>query len=220
MIKSSILYLIILSKFSQYPLSYFMRFIGQKFLLSTLFPSFLKKLFSKLKFCSIIKATILCKLLGGHPMLFIHANLVTMEPAPQGFLSIPDGFLLTEGSRIAALGPMSDCPDTSAFSSEEVFDLKGNTLLPGFIDAHWVLPKRDSTLRATTSTRSPTRSPRSCAASTPSTRSTKALRRQSAPLSPPLSPDRAVPTPSAGSSVLLKPTAKTSTAWCCKTRSR
>ena len=69
-------------------------------------------------------------------MLFIHANLVTMEPAPQGFLSIPDGFLLTEGSRIAALGPMSDCPDTSAFSSEEVFDLKGNTLLPGFIDAH------------------------------------------------------------------------------------
>ena len=59
-------------------------------------------------------------------MLFIHANLVTMEPAPQGFLSIPDGFLLTEGSRIAALGPMSDCPDTSAFSSEEVFDLKGN----------------------------------------------------------------------------------------------
>ena len=30
-------------------------------------------------------------------MLFIHANLVTMEPAPQGFLSIPDGFLLTEG---------------------------------------------------------------------------------------------------------------------------
>lgn len=69
-------------------------------------------------------------------MLFIHANLVTMEPAPQGFLSIPDGFLLTEGSCIAALGPMSDCPDTSAFSSEEVFDLKGNTLLPGFIDAH------------------------------------------------------------------------------------
>ena len=49
-------------------------------------------------------------------MLFIHANLVTMEPAPQGFLSIPDGFLLTEGSRIAALGPMSDCPDISAFS--------------------------------------------------------------------------------------------------------
>ena len=126
MIKSSILYLIILSKFPQYPLSYFMRFIGQKFLLSTLFPSFLKKLFSKLKFCSIIKATILCKLLGGHPMLFIHANLVTMEPAPQGFLSIPDGFLLTEGSRIAALGPMSDCPDISAFSPEEVFDLKGN----------------------------------------------------------------------------------------------
>lgn len=38
-------------------------------------------------------------------MLFIHANLVTMEPAPQGFLSIPDGFLLTEGSCIAALGP-------------------------------------------------------------------------------------------------------------------
>lgn len=69
-------------------------------------------------------------------MLFIHANLVTMEPAPQGFLSIPDGFLLTEGSCIAALGPMSDCPDTSAFSPEEVFDLKGNTLLPGFIDAH------------------------------------------------------------------------------------
>ena len=69
-------------------------------------------------------------------MLFIHANLVTMEPAPQGFLSIPDGFLLTEGSCIAALGPMSDCPDISAFSPEEVFDLKGNTLLPGFIDAH------------------------------------------------------------------------------------
>ena len=40
-------------------------------------------------------------------MLFIHANLVTMEPAPQGFLSIPDGFLLTEA---AALPHSVRCP--------------------------------------------------------------------------------------------------------------
>lgn len=109
-------------------------------------------------------------------MLFIHANLVTMEPAPQGFLSIPDGFLLTEGSCIAALGPMSDCPDISAFSPEEVFDLKGNTLLPGFIDAHCHMGLAEEGLNF--EGRRPQRdyrprSPRNCAASTPSTRSTK-----------------------------------------------
>lgn len=69
-------------------------------------------------------------------MLFINAFLVTMEPTPEGFLSIPDAFLLTEGDKIAALGPMSQCPDRSAFPAQEVMDLAGKKVYPGFIDAH------------------------------------------------------------------------------------
>lgn len=66
-------------------------------------------------------------------MLFIHAHLFTMQPSEQGFLTIPDGFLLTNGTVIAAVGPMQDCPSPEG---EPVIDLHGQSVYPGFIDAH------------------------------------------------------------------------------------
>lgn len=73
-------------------------------------------------------------------MLFIHAHLVTMEPvqpdqtAPAGeFVCIPDGFLQVSGQKISAMGPMSQCPNPD---NEEVIDLAGKKVYPGFIDAH------------------------------------------------------------------------------------
>lgn len=61
-------------------------------------------------------------------MLFINANLYSMDRAGH----IEKGFLLTEGSKIAALGPMESCPAVTG----ETIDLCGKLLLPGFIDAH------------------------------------------------------------------------------------
>ena len=69
-------------------------------------------------------------------MLFIHAHLMTMEPTPTGFLTIEDGFLLTQDGRIQNLGPMSQCPALSDFPAQEVYDLAGKSVYPGFIDAH------------------------------------------------------------------------------------
>ena len=69
-------------------------------------------------------------------MLFIHAHLMTMEPTPTGFLTIEDGFLLTQDGRIQNLGPMSQCPALSDFPAQEVYDLEGKSVYPGFIDAH------------------------------------------------------------------------------------
>ena len=66
-------------------------------------------------------------------MLFIHAHLFTMQPSEQGFLTIPDGFLLTNGAVITALGPMEECPSPE---NEAVIDLHGQNVYPGFIDAH------------------------------------------------------------------------------------
>lgn len=66
-------------------------------------------------------------------MLFIHAHLFTMQPSEQGFLTIPDGFLLTNGAVITALGPMEECP---SLENEVVIDLHGQNVYPGFIDAH------------------------------------------------------------------------------------
>ena len=39
-------------------------------------------------------------------------------------------YLAVEGSRIAAVGPMTDCPDG------EALDCEGLTAYPGFVDAH------------------------------------------------------------------------------------
>ena len=67
-------------------------------------------------------------------MLFIHANLMTMEPCENGFLTVSDGFLQVQNGIIRALGPMSDCPLQD--NGEEIMDLSGKTIYPGFIDAH------------------------------------------------------------------------------------
>ena len=73
-------------------------------------------------------------------MLFIHAHLVTMGPgqpdqtAPAGeFVCIPDGFLQVSGQKISDMGPMSQCPNPD---NEEVIDLAGKKVYPGFIDVH------------------------------------------------------------------------------------
>lgn len=60
-------------------------------------------------------------------MLIKNAEICTME-GPR----IPCGFVLCEGTRIAAVGKMEDCPD----SCGEALDAKGKLLLPGFVDAH------------------------------------------------------------------------------------
>ncbi|MEG1858597.1 MAG: amidohydrolase, partial [Pseudoflavonifractor sp.] len=46
---------------------------------------------------------------------------------------IPCGFVLTEGSKITAVGPMSDLPRTG---DAAVLDARGGHILPGFVDAH------------------------------------------------------------------------------------
>ncbi|MEG2120374.1 MAG: amidohydrolase, partial [Pseudoflavonifractor sp.] len=46
---------------------------------------------------------------------------------------IPCGFVLTEGSKITAVGPMSDLPQTG---DAAVLDARGGHILPGFVDAH------------------------------------------------------------------------------------
>lgn len=62
-------------------------------------------------------------------MLITHVHLV-----PVCGVEIPDGFLRTEGRRIAALGPMQELPAPAA--GEEVVDGKGGWLLPGLVDIH------------------------------------------------------------------------------------
>lgn len=59
-------------------------------------------------------------------MLLIHGNIQTMEET-----SYPDGYLLIQNGKIAAVGPASEAPN-----DPETLDLAGKTVLPGFIDAH------------------------------------------------------------------------------------
>ncbi len=60
-------------------------------------------------------------------MELIHATLYTCEDA-----IIQDGYLRTENGKITALGEMKDYLP----SGDEVIDLTGKTVYPGFIDAH------------------------------------------------------------------------------------
>lgn len=60
-------------------------------------------------------------------MLYIHGVIHTMEQDV-----FEDGFLQTEGSRIAAVGPMEALSEISS----DAVDLKGAHVYPGFIDAH------------------------------------------------------------------------------------
>lgn len=62
-------------------------------------------------------------------MLLIHAAVHTMDTK-----EIPCGFVQVQGKTIAAVGDMADCPAPAA--GEQVIDLTGRLLLPGFLDAH------------------------------------------------------------------------------------
>ena len=61
-------------------------------------------------------------------MRIINGTVHTMEG-----LTIPNGYLTIEGDKIAAVGPMEECPETW---EGETFDAQGGHILPGFIDAH------------------------------------------------------------------------------------
>ncbi len=45
---------------------------------------------------------------------------------------LDNAWLMTEGERIAAYGPMSECPETES----EIIDAEGGYLLPSFCDSH------------------------------------------------------------------------------------
>lgn len=60
-------------------------------------------------------------------MFYIHGVIHTMEQDV-----FEDGFLQTEGSKIAAVGPMSTLSEIPS----DAVDLKGVCVYPGFIDAH------------------------------------------------------------------------------------
>lgn len=62
-------------------------------------------------------------------MILKNAHLLPMLTPP-----IPSGYLKLEGESILSLGPMAEMPPPGP--GEEVIDLQGKQLLPGFIDAH------------------------------------------------------------------------------------
>ena len=62
-------------------------------------------------------------------MLIINGVIHTMETG-----TVPEGFVLTEGTRIVQVGPMAALPE-GADRAERV-DARGGHVLPGFIDAH------------------------------------------------------------------------------------
>lgn len=66
-------------------------------------------------------------------MLLTHANIITMEDENGKSQIIPDGYILISNSKIASLGAMEQLPNTQ---DEQVIDLAGKTVYPGFIDAH------------------------------------------------------------------------------------
>lgn len=59
-------------------------------------------------------------------MLFVNATIHTMEGR-----IINNGWLLTNGNKIQALGELQDVP-----AADDVYDAHGAVLVPGFIDAH------------------------------------------------------------------------------------
>ena len=61
-------------------------------------------------------------------MLIINGTVHTMEG-----LTIPGGFVEIRGDKIAAFGPMEQCPQTW---EGEVFDAQEGHIQPGFVDAH------------------------------------------------------------------------------------
>ena len=62
-------------------------------------------------------------------MLIVNGTIHTMESS-----TIPDGFVLIKGSRIAQTGPMDSLPDDADLT--DLIDAQGGHVLPGFLDAH------------------------------------------------------------------------------------
>lgn len=62
-------------------------------------------------------------------MLIVNGVIHTMEDG-----TIPNGFVLTQGGRIAQVGPMTALPREP--EADGVVDARGGHVLPGFIDAH------------------------------------------------------------------------------------
>ncbi len=62
-------------------------------------------------------------------MLIVNGVIHTMETG-----TIPNGFVLVKGSRIAQVGPMSELPDSPGPTG--LIDAQGGHVLPGFLDAH------------------------------------------------------------------------------------
>lgn len=62
-------------------------------------------------------------------MLIVNGVVHTMDVG-----TIPDGFVQTEGGRIARVGPMAEAPRPAGLSG--VIDAGGGHVLPGLIDAH------------------------------------------------------------------------------------
>lgn len=60
-------------------------------------------------------------------MLIVHGNIMTMEDK-----DYEDGYLEVRDGKIISLGDMKDCPA----SGGEIFDVQGNLVLPGIIEAH------------------------------------------------------------------------------------
>lgn len=62
-------------------------------------------------------------------MLIVNGVVHTMETG-----TIPEGFVLIQGARVARVGPMSELPGGAG--PDGLVDARGGHILPGFIDAH------------------------------------------------------------------------------------
>ena len=68
------------------------------------------------------------------PMAFVGARLITLAEENSPRRVIDDGVLLVESGRIAHVGSKSD---TSIPDNALIIDVKGNTIVPGFIETHY-----------------------------------------------------------------------------------
>jgi len=67
-------------------------------------------------------------------MLIINGRIYTMAEngdAQHETLKYENGYILVKDGKIAAVGPMDECPDDT-----EIIDAKGRFILPGLVDAH------------------------------------------------------------------------------------
>lgn len=99
-------------------------------------------------------------------MLIINARIITMSADDEAGGAIDNGFIEISGERISDIGEMAAAPIRP---NDEIIDLGGRTVIPGFIDAHTHLglcragePYCESYINSGANT-SPQRSPLECA---------------------------------------------------------